>query len=335
VALKRGSFNSASGVRGAMLRGKRVVVTGGAGFIGSHIVDRLASTNEVRVLDNLAVGRLQNLAHVQDRVEIVKGSILDPKAVERGLRDADVVLHLAALTSVPESLERPLAYAEANVMGTLNVLTAAQDAGAGRVVFASTCAVYGRTAGALQEDAPPDPLSPYAVTKLACEYFCRSASETGDVEAIALRLFNVYGPRQAAGSPYASVIAKFCQAATRGTPALLFGDGSQTRDFVYVGDVAEAFDRAATSAKGVGQVLNVGSGVETSIADVIRIVGELRGRPLEVARRPAREGEVPRSRADPSKARSILRFEPGVPLREGLRKTLASWKEGVGPAGGR
>src|SRR2546428_155716 len=216
-------------------------------------------------------------------------------------------------------------------MGTLNVLTAAQDAGAGRVVFASTCAVYGRTAGALQEDAPPDPLSPYAVTKLACEYFCRSASETGDVEAIALRLFNVYGPRQAAGSPYASVIAKFCQAATRGTPALLFGDGSQTRDFVYVGDVAEAFDRAATSAKGVGQVLNVGSGVETSIADVIRIVGELRGRPLEVARRPAREGEVPRSRADPSKARAILRFEPGVPLREGLRKTLASWKEGVGP----
>jgi len=318
-----------------MLRGKRVVVTGGAGFIGSHIVDRLAASNDVRVLDNLAVGRLQNLAHAKDRVEVVKGSILDSKALERGLRDADVVLHLAALTSVPESMEHPLAYAEANVMGTLNVLTAAQEAGAGRVVFASTCAVYGRTPGALREDAPPDPLSPYAVTKLACEYFCRTAAEAGNVEAVALRLFNVYGPRQAADSPYASVVAKFCQAATRGTPVILFGDGSQTRDFVYVGDVAEAFDRAATSARAVGQVMNVGSGVETSIADLIRIVGELRGRPLEVTRKAAREGEVPRSRADPSKARSFIGFESNVPLREGLRKTLATWTEGVGPTGGR
>jgi UDP-glucose 4-epimerase len=173
------------------------------------------------------------------------------------------------------------------------------------------------------------------VTKLACEFFCRSAAASGGVEAVALRLFNVYGPRQAADSPYASVVAKFCQAATRGTPVILFGDGSHTRDFVYVGDVAEAFDRAATSARAMGQVMNVGSGVETSIADLIRIVGELRGRPLEVTREAAREGEVARSRADPSKARSFIGFESNVPLREGLRKTLAAWTEGVGPAGGR
>ncbi len=318
-----------------MFRGKRIAVTGGAGFIGSHIVERLSGRNEVVVLDNLAVGRLQNLAGAKDRVELVKGSILDPGAVKRAFRDADAVLHLAALTSVPESIERPLAYAEANVMGTLNVLTAAQDAGAGRVVLASTCAVYGRTTGALREDAPPDPLSPYAVTKLACEYFCRSAAASGGVEAVALRLFNVYGPRQSADSPYASVVAKFCDAATRGTPVILFGDGSQTRDFVYVGDVAEAFDRAATSAKAVGQVINVGSGVETSIANLIRTVGELQGRPLKISRKPAREGEVPRSRADPSKARSLIGFEAKVPLRDGIRKTLAAWTKGVGPAGGR
>jgi len=188
-----------------MLRGKRVVVTGGAGFIGSHIVDRLAEANDVVVFDSLTVGRLQNLAGAKDRIEIVRGSILDPKALSRGFRDADAVFHLAALTSVPESREKPIAYAEANVMGTLNVLTAAGVAGASRVVFASTCAVYGRAGGPLREDRPPDPLSPYAVTKLACEYFCRSAGGEGDVEAVALRLFNVYGPRQAADSPYASV----------------------------------------------------------------------------------------------------------------------------------
>jgi UDP-glucose 4-epimerase len=308
-----------------MFRGKRIAVTGGAGFIGSHVVERLAGRNEVVVLDNLAVGRLQNLAGAKDRVEVVKGSILDPKAVKRALGDADAVLHLAALTSVPESLERPLAYAEANVMGTLNVLTAAQETGARRVVLASTCAVYGRATGPLREESPPDPLSPYAVTKLACEFFCRSAAASGGVEAVALRLFNVYGPRQSADSPYASVVAKFCEAATTGTPATLFGDGSQTRDFVYVGDVAEAFELAGT-AKGVaGEVINVGSGQETSIADLVRVVGEIRGKPLEIVRKPTREGEVMRSRADPWKARSLLGFQAKVSLREGLRRTLDAW----------
>jgi UDP-glucose 4-epimerase len=308
-----------------MFRGKRIAVTGGAGFIGSHIVERLAERNDVVVLDNLATGRLQNLAGVKDRVEVVKGSILDPGAVKRAVREADAVLHLAALTSVPESIERPLAYAEANVMGTLNVLTAAQDTGAGRVVLASTCAVYGRTTGALREDAPPDPLSPYAVTKLACEYFARSAAASGGVEAVALRLFNVYGPRQSADSPYASVVAKFAEAATTGRPATLFGDGSQTRDFVFVGDVAEAFELAGTAKGAAGEVINVGSGRETSIADLVRVFGEIRGKDLEIVRKPAREGEVVRSRADPSKARSILKFDAKVSLKEGLRETLAAW----------
>jgi len=308
-----------------MLRGKRLVVTGGAGFIGSHLVERLARRNDVVVLDNLEAGRLQNLAEVRKEIEVVKGSILDPRPVRRALAHADVVFHLAALTSVAESQKDPLRYAETNVMGTLNVLAAAQDAGAGRVVLASTCAIYGRSAGALREDLAPDPLSPYAVTKLACEQFCQGLSEEGGTDAVALRLFNAYGPRQPAESPYASVVAKFCEAATRDAPATMLGDGSRTRDFVYVADIAEAFERAATARRASGRAINVGSGRETSIAKLLQLVGEARGRPLKVVRRPARAGEVPRSRADTALARSILGFEAKVPLREGLRRTLASW----------
>ncbi len=308
-----------------MLQGKRLVVTGGAGFVGSHLVERLAGRNDVVVLDDLSVGRLQNLAGLRDRVEVVKGSVLEPRAIRRAFKGADAVFHLAALTSVPESVEQPLAYAEANVMGTLNVLTSAREAGVGRVVFASTCAVYGRTSGPLHEDLPPDPISPYAVTKLACEYFCRSRVGGGGVEAVALRLFNVYGPRQTADSPYASVVAKFCEAAARGTPATLFGDGTQTRDFVFAADVAEAFERAAEAKRASGQVINVGSGTETSIADLLRTLGEIGGKPLEVVRKPPRAGDVLRSVADAALARKVLGFQAKVSLREGLEQTLAAW----------
>ncbi len=308
-----------------MLRGKRLVVTGGAGFIGSHLVERLAPRNDVVVLDNLEVGRLENLAAVRKEIEFVKGSIRDPRPVRRALAGADVVFHLAALTSVAESQGEPLRYAETNVMGTLNVLTAAQDAGVRRVVFASTCAVYGRSTGALREDLVPDPLSPYAVTKLAGEQFCQALSEQGGTDTVALRLFNVYGPRQSADSPYASVVAKFCDAAARDAPATMFGDGSQTRDFVYVGDIADAFERAATARRTSGRAINLGSGRQTSIEELLHLVGEVRGRPLKVVRRPARRGEVRRSRADTALARAVLGFEAQVPLREGLLRTLTWW----------
>src|SRR2546426_7309695 len=171
-----------------MLRGKRVVVTGGAGFIGSHLVERLAAANDVVVLDNLSSGRLQNLATLKERVEVVKGSIVDPRAAKKALEGSDLVFHLAALTSVPESLENPVAYAKTNVGGTITVLAGAQDAGADRVVFASTCAIYGADPPPLGEDAPPDPLSPYAVTKLACEQFFRSLSRSDYPGTVCLRL---------------------------------------------------------------------------------------------------------------------------------------------------
>lgn len=306
-----------------MLRGKRVVVTGGAGFIGSHLVERLAGANEVVVLDNLSVGRLQNLAGVAGPVKVVKASILDPKALHRTFRDADVVFHLAALTSVPESIERPLPYAETNMMGTLNVLDAAREAGAKRVVFASTCAIYGRGTGPLKETARLNPLSPYAATKLASEYFCRSAAAGGGLEAIALRLFNVYGPRQSVDSPYAGVIAKFVHAVAAGRPLTLHGDGKQTRDFVYVEDVAGAFERAAMARDATG-VFNIGSGRETSIVDVIEALEAIAGRKLRVKRESPRAGDIRRSRADVRRAREGLHFEAKTRLEDGLRRALAA-----------
>jgi UDP-glucose 4-epimerase len=305
-----------------MLRGKRVVVTGGAGFIGSHLVERLARENEVVVLDDLSVGRLQNLAGLKERVEVVKGSILDPRATKKALAGADLAFHLAALTSVPESLENPLAYSKTNVGGTIEVLMAAQDAGVGRVVFASTCAIYGRDPPPLTEDSPPDPLSPYALSKLACEHIFRSLSGSVDPEIVSLRLFNVYGPRQSPDSAYASVIARFARAVLTGSPLPLHGDGLQTRDFVYVADVAEAFERAATTRAADGGVFNVGSGRETSILDLVETLRALAGTPLKVAREPARQSDVRKSRADVARARVVLKFEARTSLKEGLRRTL-------------
>ncbi|HLB68497.1 MAG TPA: NAD-dependent epimerase/dehydratase family protein [Thermoplasmata archaeon] len=307
-----------------MLQGRRIVVTGGAGFIGSHLTERLAAHNEVVVLDDVSVGKLANLGHLQDRVRVVKGSILDMRAVKRAMDGASVVFHLAALTSPTESMEQPLAYAEANVMGTINILTAAREAGAQRVVFASTCAIYGRSPGPLREDLQPDPISPYAVTKLACEYFCRTLAGEG-LEAVSLRLFNVYGPRQSPESPYASVVAKFCEAVRLRKKATLYGDGTQTRDFVFVSDVAEAFERAAEASGVGGEVINVGSGASTSIRELIRLIGDIRGRTLEFVPRSPRPGDILQSLADPTRARRLLGFEPRTSLKEGLRQTLTAF----------
>ena len=304
-----------------MLRGKRVAVTGGAGFIGSHVVERLAPSNDVVVLDNLTTGRLENLAAVRDRVEVVQGSILDPEAVRRAFAGADTVFHLAALTSVPESIEKPLPYAETNATGTLNVLAGAREAGVRRLVFASSCAVYGRATGSLKEDLPPDPLSPYAVTKLASEYFLRVLSGDG-LETVTLRLFNVYGPRQAPDSPYSSVVARFVRSTATGTPLTLHGDGRQTRDFVFVSDIAEAFELAATSRGVGGGLFNIGSGRETSILDLIDALRPLAGASLEIVREPRRAGDIRSSRADTRRAARTLGFRAQTSLKEGLRRTL-------------
>ncbi len=311
-----------------MLRGKRVVVTGGAGFLGSHVVERLAGGNDVVVFDDLERGGLRNLTGLRDRVRVVKGSILNPRALGKACRDADVVLHLAALVSVVESVREPVRYARTNVLGTLHVMLAAREAGARRVVLASSAAVYGTAEGSLREDRRPEPASPYAATKLACERLAHALLGEGPTDAVVLRPFNVYGPRQSASSTYAAVVARFCDAAVRGAPVTVFGDGSQTRDFVYAGDVAEAFDRAATARAASGRVLNVGTGRETSIAELLRLMGEIRGSPLRVVRRPWRRSEVRRSVANTALARSVLGFRATTALREGLRRTVEAYGEG-------
>ena len=306
--------------------GKRVLITGGAGFIGSHLVDRLAGRNLVSVLDDLSTGSLQNLASASGEVHVKKGSILQPKILAAAMKGRDVVYHLAAKTSVPESVQRPQDYWRTNVEGTLNVLKAAVDAGARRVVFASSAAVYGNVESTpTVETQKPAPASPYATTKMVGEFACEEIASLKGIETVVLRIFNVYGPRQPATSGYASVIPRFCAAVAANQPIEIHGDGEQTRDFLYVGDLAEALELAGDKAV-AGETFNVGSGTATSVADVAKVLSEVADAPVRATRKESRPGDVRHSRADIGKAATRLGFTPRTPLRDGLEKTLAFYR---------
>jgi UDP-glucose 4-epimerase len=306
-----------------MLDGARVVVTGGAGFIGSHLTERLAGRNEVTVLD--LKERTPNLASVKDRIEYVRGDVRDPKDLARAFRRKDVVFHLAALVSVPESFRDPVAVNETNVHGTLGVMRAAKAAGVRRVVFASSCAVYGSNAPPLREEAPLDLPSPYAVSKAAGELWCRLYHDLGQ-EAVALRLFNIYGPRQSPEGAYAAVVPKFIVAALHRKRPVVYGDGEQTRDFVYVGDAAEAFERAATATGASGAAINVGAGEPITVNRLLAVVGDVLGKPLAAERKDAREGDIRASYADPALMARLLGFRPRVSLAQGLLATAESMR---------
>jgi len=308
-----------------MAEGPRVVVTGGAGFIGSHLVERLAAKHQVVVLDLKPAKEAGNLVAVKDRIDYRQGDVRKPADLEAAFRGAEVVFHLAALISPPESFRDPVAFNETNTHGTLAVMRAVKDAGVRRVVFASSCAVYGGNAPPLREDAPLDLLSPYAVTKAAGELWCRLYHDLG-LEAVALRLFNVYGPRQDAGGPYGAVIPKFLEAGLRGTAATVYGDGEQTRDFVYAGDAAEAFDRASTAKDVSGEVVNVGTGETVSVNRLREVVGDVIGRPLAAAHAPDRPGDIRASFADTAKMERLLGFRPRVSLAQGLLATAESMR---------
>ncbi len=302
----------------------KALVTGGAGFIGSHLAEGLVRRgHEVRVFDNLSTGSLDNLAPVRDAVEVVIGDLRDDEAVNRAVEGVEVVFHQAADPSVPRSISHPRDCYDINVLGTLNLLAAARDAGCRRVVFASSCAVYGNDPRQPKsEELPPAPESPYASSKLAGEELCQVFTRVYGLEAVALRYFNVYGPRQSPDGPYASVIPRFIADLKAGARPRVFGDGEQTRDFIFVGDVVEANLRAATADEAVGEVVNVGSGRSTSLNTLLTVLAPLIGNTVEPIYEAERPGDVRHSLAETSKARRLLGFEAQTSLAEGLAQTV-------------
>jgi UDP-glucose 4-epimerase len=318
------------------MRSVKVLVTGGGGFIGGHLVERLlADGHDVRALDNFTTGRRENLDGVIDSIELVEGDIQSYERAHTAVRGCDVVFHQAALPSVPRSVRDPLTSNASNVIGTLNVLLAARDSGVRRVVFASSSSVYGANpALPKREDLQTMPISPYAVAKLAAEGYCQSFWHVYQLETVALRYFNVFGPRQDPRSEYAAVIPKLITAALNETTPVIFGDGEQTRDFTYVENVVEANVLAMEAADVAGEVFNVAVGDRVSLNELLRHIGEITGRQIIAEHAPGRAGDVRHSLADVGKARERLGYAPKVTLAEGLRRTT-DWHRQTGDLLGR
>ncbi|MDI6793012.1 MAG: SDR family oxidoreductase [bacterium] len=305
---------------------KIYLITGGAGFIGSNIVHTLVKAKagaEVRVMDNFATGKRENLAGLEDRFELFEADIRDMAAVRQAVDGADYVLHQAALPSVPRSIEDPISANEVNITGTLNVLVAARDAGVKRVVYAGSSSAYGDSeALPKQEDMVPNPLSPYAVNKLTGEWYCRIFYKLYGLETVCLRYFNIFGPRQDPASQYSAVIPKFIDALAKRTPPTIYGDGEQSRDFTYI-DNTVAANLAATTAPGAaGKVFNIACGERFTLNKLLAELKDIMGVDIPANYADSRPGDVKHSLADISKAEKILGYNPEVKFREGLVKTV-------------
>jgi len=297
----------------------KVLITGGAGFIGSHVAEHFQGKAQVRVLDNLRTGYRRNLDGLD--VEFIEGSILDREAVRRAVDGVDYIFHLAALISVPESMSKPQECVDLNVTGLLNVLTAAAEARVTKLVLASSAAIYGNNPTVPKvETMFPEPLSPYAVTKLDGEYYCDLFTRTTSLETACLRFFNVFGPRQDPNSAYAAAVPIFIRKALDGAPLTVFGDGEQTRDFIYVKDIVAANVFAATTP-GVTGVFNVGYGASTTINHIAREIIAAAGSSSVIDYQPERAGDVKHSLASVSKL-TTAGFHPVSNLSEGLAATL-------------
>ena len=304
----------------------RFIVTGGAGFIGSFLVEGLVELGEVKVIDDLSSGKLENLAQLLERddVSLERLSVTDLEGMKPHFEDVDCVFHLAAISNISSSVADPLRTNEVNIKGTLNTLLAARDGGVRKVVFASSASVYGDTQEVpTTESATPAPLSPYAVTKLAGEYYCDVFSDLYGLETTSLRPFNVYGPRQDPGSQYAGVIPLFIGSLLRGEAPTIDGDGEQTRDFVYVKDVAKAFTQAMDHGK--RGAYNVAAGKGISINELFRQVSMILGVDVEPLHRESRPGDIRHSTADITRARMELEYMPEYDIRRGLEETLESF----------
>ncbi|MEP6655546.1 MAG: SDR family oxidoreductase [Myxococcales bacterium] len=299
------------------------LVTGGAGFIGSSIARALlARGDRVRVLDNFSSGRRENVQGLAG-VELLEGDILDDAALGAAVRGVSLIFHQAAISSVPLSVADPLSSNEANATGTLKVLQAARQAGTRRVVYAASSSAYGDTPTLPKvETMATAPLSPYAVAKLAGELYCQAFHKVYGLETVALRYFNVFGPRQDPRSHYAAVIPRFATAALKGQPAVIYGDGEQSRDFCFIEDVVAANLLAAEASDAAGRVFNVARGEAVSINQVLDMLEQIVGRPIARRHEPARSGDVRHSRADISAAREVLNYRPLVTFAQGMHKTV-------------
>ncbi len=300
------------------------LVTGGAGFIGSHIVERLLANGEkVRILDNFSTGKPSNVAPFQGRVELVEGDLRDPAALARAVAGCEVVYQQAALRSVPRSIDDPLANNDVNVTGILQLLVASKKAGVRRVVYASSSSVYGDDPTLPKvETQTPRPISPYAASKIMGEYYCRIYSQLYGLETVSMRYFNVFGPRQDPESKYAAVIPRFITAALAGEPAEVHGDGLQSRDFTYVDNVVDANLLAGQVPGVAGEAFNIACGGRFTLLDVLHAIEKGLGHPVARKHEEARAGDVKHTLADISKARKLLGYEPKVDFEEGMRRTV-------------
>ncbi len=305
------------------------LVTGGAGFIGSHLTEALVKAGHaVRVIDNFATGKPANIAHLRDRIDFYEVDITDRAALDAPLAGVDYVLHQAAIPSVPRSVDDPLGTHDANVTGTINVLDAARLAEVKRVVYAASSSAYGEIPGEYKrEDMAPQPLSPYAAAKLAGEFYCQSFYHVYGLETVALRYFNVFGPRQDPTSQYAAVIPLFVTAILDGRPPSVNGSGEQSRDFTYIDNVVHGNLLACQAPAAAGQVMNLANGDRITLLALIEAINNILGTAIEPVHVDPRPGDIMHSRADNSRARDLLGFEPVVAFNEGLRRTIAWFQD--------
>lgn len=312
----------------------KYLITGGAGFIGSHIAEALLKRGEtVCIFDNLSTGRQPNLEALRGlsgNLEIINGDLRDLATVQAAVKGIEVIFHQAALASVPRSIKDPISSLETNINGTQNVLLAARDQGVRRVVYASSSSVYGNTPTLPKhEEMSTAPMSPYAIQKLTGELLCGVFTRIYGLETVALRYFNVFGPRQDPASEYAAVIPRFLTALLKGQRPIVFGDGEQTRDFTYIENVVQANLLAATSKDAIGAAMNIGCGERVSLNHVLQIAGELLGTRVEAEYREPRPGDVRDSLADINKARRLLGYKPEVNFKEGLARTLDALRANI------
>jgi len=302
----------------------KYLVTGGSGFIGSNIAHELVKRGEdVRVIDNFSTGNKVNIAEIENRIELIDGDIRDFWTVQQAVVGVDYVLHQAALPSVPRSISNPLTSNSVNIDGTLNLLEASKNAGVKRFVMASSSSVYGDTpALPKREDMPTDPLSPYAITKLANEKYCKVFYELYGLETVCLRYFNIFGPRQDPKSEYAAVIPRFITALLNGRQPVVYGDGEQSRDFTFVSNAVDANLLATTAAIKPGRYYNIACGAQYTLNDLLDMLREIIGTDIEAKYTPPHPGDIKHSFADISLARKELGFDPKVDFKAGLKKTV-------------